>query len=185
MDILSVGVDIHRTLTLDSPSVDNLLEDTTMGVSTDGIIAYGVALGAVDDLSLPWGPGTPFEDIVEWWLEDSGYVPRHRPFTDDGEYAEGWSWGDARLDEYFADRRQRLESHPCPVEAINYCSEGYPTVALVVPSSVIRCRRGYPVILDPTRALVVNHRDRNRLIGVLSSLGIEAETEWLLMSYWG
>ena len=114
-----------------------------MGQSTDGIIAFGVAFP--EGFEFPWGYTN---DVDDWWRKNSGFQDIHQPFTEDGEWAEGWgSQDDPRLKEYNAHRLKWRRENPFPYEMVNYCSGDYPMWALVVPGSEIRCKRGIPLRL--------------------------------------
>jgi len=152
-----------------------------MGVSTDGIIAFGVM--CEEGTEFPWDD---FDDVSEWWLTTSGYVPTLHPFTKLGEYAEGWTEQDSRLDIYFAERRGWEKEHPIPVEVVNYCSHNAPMFAICIPGTLICCTRGYPKAFD-VEALRVTEEEVGSLLAFLDEYNIESDRnpQWLLMSFWG
>lgn len=155
-----------------------------MGVSTNGIIAYGVI--CEEGLELPWLTREYDCDIQDWWFEITGFQSRFQPFTEDGNYAEGWTREDPRLEEYYDERREWLTQNPIPVEVENYCSGDVPMFALVIPETNFNCRRGYPVRFDPAELSVTTEQ-----VEVLKSfceaydIKYQGEPGWLLMSYWG
>lgn len=150
-----------------------------MGTSTDGIIGHGVV--CEKGAEFPW----EIYGEEEWWRKTSGYKPKHQPHTEEGDYAEGWSNGDPRFDEHFADERAWDKAHPMPVKVVNYCSDNCPMFALVVPSSHLVNNRGYPQGFDPEK-LTVSDKELRALERFIVDHGIEGEApRWLLMSYWG
>lgn len=155
-----------------------------MGVSTNGIIGFGVVCD--EGTELPWDTEEFDGDIEEWWRRENDFRDIHSPWTPDGNYATGWGDKDPRLDEYYRHRREWLESHPVPIELENYCSGDCPMYALTVPGLGTSCRRGYPKTFEPSE-LVATPDQAESLKAFLMKYGIEYEGEpgWLLMSYWG
>lgn len=149
-----------------------------MGTSTNGIISFGVV--CEEGTEFPW------EDLEEWWRDENGFKNIHEPYTEEGEYAEGWSIDDPRFEEYFQHRRQWLKENPVPVALENYCSNNCPMYAIVVPNLGYMCHRGYPEKFDPEK-LIVKWEDQYNLIKFLDKYGIEYESDpsWILTSYWG
>jgi len=155
-----------------------------MSVSTNGIIRYGVV--CEEGAEFPWDNEKYDYDIEIWWLEINDYKPLYKPFTEEGEYAEGWASRDPRFDEYFDHKSEWLKNNPIPVDIENYCSDGCPMYAIIVPEIGLRCSRGYPESFDPLN-LTVTEKQKTELLEFLEKYNIEYETEpsWLLMSYWG
>lgn len=122
-----------------------------MGVSTDGIICFGWLIGA--DVKLPWfEEGCNWGDIEEWWCFDihaDSYNQTLFPWTEDGDYAEGWSENDPRFDAYDAKRKAHKEAHPVPVIDINSCSDDYPVWIIAVEGTDRLAPRGYPKAFNP------------------------------------
>lgn len=154
-----------------------------MGVSTDGIIGFGVL--CEEDTLLPWNMEGVY-DIEEWWLDVSEYVPEFQPFTKEGDYAEGWSRGDSRFHKHYEDISAWLKEHPVPVEIVNYCMDSAPMYALCVPGTVIRCQRGYPTLFTPGLLSITNEQS-SALLSFLEQWEIVSnnDPQWMLMSYWG
>lgn len=150
-----------------------------MGVSTDGIIAFGVP--CEEGAQFPWWE----EEIEEWWRAEHGFVDVHEPWTPEGDYAEGWEYGDPRLDEYHAHRKEWLEDNPLP-ELVNYCSGECPMYAITIPGRGLVCHRGYPQTFQPSQ-LVVKKEEVEALEAFLAKYHLEYEGKprWLLLSYWG
>jgi hypothetical protein len=155
-----------------------------MGVSTDGIIAFGVP--CIDDAALPWDAEPFCGDMNEWWRSVNGFVDVHQPFDEHGNYAEGWSGDDPRLAEYTAAREAFDKRTPLPVSVEDCCSASCPKYAIVLPETVVRCYRGFPATFNPDSLIASFFRDQ-RLREFIRQYGIETEGEprWLLMSYWG
>ena len=154
-----------------------------MGVSTNGIVAFGVALE--EGVTLPWESDPDFDDDIEtWWFSVNKYEGRLSPFTDLGEYAPGFSRGDPRIDQYFEDRRNWLKGNPLPIQLQNYCSDSCPMWAACVPDTIVTAFRGYLEALDFE---AMGTPDATKLVEFLEKHEIEYEGQpgWLLMSYWG
>ena len=72
-----------------------------------------------------------------------------------------------------------------PVTLVNCCSSDYPIWIVSVPSSVMRCRRGYPVDFDHERLLVTT-KDVSQLQDFCEIyLNTDKKPKWYLSSYWG
>lgn len=153
-----------------------------MGVSTNGIIAFGIPLE--DGVELPWDESHD-GDIEEWWRDINGFVDVHQPWQN-GDYAPGWAKDDPRFDEYYAHRRQWLKENPIPVEFENFCSGDYAMWAATVPGLSKMCRRGYPEEFEPA-GLVASEEQCHGLMRFLDKhrIPFEGQPRWLLMSYWG
>ena len=157
-----------------------------MGTSTNGEISFGYVFE--DGFEFPWDKAGYVGDIESWWLAINGYKPPFELYTENGEYAPGFSSGDPRISEYYDHRREWMDSHPIPVALVNYCSGDYPMYAMVVPSVGLSCRRGYPERFDPSDLLLSLSVERiESLISFCQTHGIETQGEprWLLTSYWG
>jgi len=157
-----------------------------MGVSTDGVISYGIVYE--EGFEFPW---YEFDDVEEWWREyRGGFNPSVKPYTAEGDYAPGFSAEDPRVDVYFEELRAWEQSNPMPFEIVNYCSDDCPLYMLAVPE-VGRCAsRGYP---EKIPTLFDDSADKlaERLpafldcLRELDLLSDDAEPTWYLSSYWG
>jgi hypothetical protein len=156
----------------------------SMGVSTDGQLHFGIVFE--EGTEFPWEMDEHEHDIEQWWRNINGYKDIFEPYTDEGEYAAGWSRNDPRFDEYFRHSREWLVANPVPVEVVNYCSDSCPMYLLAVPGVGHSNNRGYPVKIDPTQ-LVVTPEQSNVLVGFCKKYGIETSDDpaWYLTSYWG
>lgn len=112
-----------------------------MGVSTDGQICYGILFD--EDYEFPWA-STRHEDEEEWWREVTGFNPSFRPFTKEGDFTNGVTREDPRIDVFFDEQRAWDQEHPLPVKLVNVCSDSAPQYILATPSSCKTASRGYP-----------------------------------------
>ena len=158
-----------------------------MGVSTDGIICFGIALE--EGTELPWEDEKYDGEIEEWWREITGFKDEWNPWTEDGEYRDGIDHNDPRFEKYYEDRRDWLKTHPIPVVPVNCCSHDYLMWILAVPGTVLRCARGYPSEFDPFTTLKATPSQAADLLIFCREYGIELEDgaypKWYLASYWG
>lgn len=154
-----------------------------MGVSTDGIVGYGVLIGETEP---PFGSDWWEDQLEEWWREINGYEPIYQPWDENGGYAEGWESGDERFSEYSEHRRQWLEDNPVPVVPVNYCSDSHPMWMLAVPGTLELCNRGYPTIIYPND-MKVDTEKLNRFLEFIDDYDVEYSSGlgWYLMSYYG
>ena len=152
-----------------------------MGTTTDGQLCYGVIIS--DDP--PWADEKYDHDIDDWWIGVSDYVnPVEYPFTEDGEYKDGFIPGDPRIDEWCKNRYEWHKSNPLPVELVNYCSCDYAEYILAVRGTVSTASRGYPVEVN---SLLVDADATEMLKSFCAKYFVETadEPKWYLSSYWG
>lgn len=154
-----------------------------MGVSTDGIIGFGIPFGEGEEHDWPWRiedeeEGAYYE-VESWWQDIHG-------FKEKGVYES--------YDEYFKRRGVFRRNVPQPVVEVNFCSGDYPMYALCIPRTVIECSRGFPTDLttptDPLIKLDINPTDKELRLyyEFMEEYNIDIGDEkarWLLMSYWG
>ena len=158
-----------------------------MGVSTDAIIAYGIAIP--EDATLPW---SDYEDEEDWWCDTQGFRPTiESPFTEEGEWKEG-DLGELekQSEARYKERQDWLAAHPMPVEVVHHCSGEYPMFVLAMPGSVQTAWRGSPVHLDTMPPKPTEETDRffEVVLDFCKGFGIDTGNEipgWLLFSYWG
>lgn len=154
-----------------------------MGVSTNGIIFYGLVFE--EEFEFPWDDYD--NDIDDWWKEVKGFTPTFNPFTPDGNYVNGVKEKDPRVDVYFNEMRTWEAVNPIPVEIVDYCSNEYPMYALAVPGTVVECRRGCPTEISIS-TLDWDVTKERLMWEFLEEYGIEHEDQkmkWYLASYWG
>lgn len=155
-----------------------------MGISTDGIIAFGWIFE--DGFEFPWDFEPWDSDEESWWMDVNEYQPLYSPFTDDGNYAEGFSRGDSRISKEYDNQFKWKMDNPLPVEVLNYCSYEYPLYALVLPETIIRCSRGYPEKL-PMTLKTPTPLQIEELNSFVQKYNIEVDSEpsYHLMSFFG
>ncbi|QJA43039.1 hypothetical protein [Phaeobacter phage MD18] len=135
-----------------------------MGTSTDGILAYGVALHDYDELpyeELPFANGTEsFEELIHQLAGLPAY----------GE--EGHSFD-----------KQREAEEAFPLELVRHCSGDYPNWILAVRGTVKTANRGYPEALGGSLPDIPNAG-----VEVLNEwcekYDIEKVLDWYLCSDW-
>lgn len=142
-----------------------------MGVSTNGIIAFGIDLGADEETEFPWAEQEDFED---WWTAASGFSHPEPKWGGDGP----------DIAEYFAAKKLWLKEHPCPVEHVIHCSYDYPMSILAVPGTVTENTRGNP---EKIELATVSADAIAALKRFCADHKIETDSEpcWLLASLWG
>lgn len=156
-----------------------------MSAATDGQICYGILLE--EGVELPWNVEKHDHDLEDWWRKVNSYVASFQPWTDEGEYAEGWSRGDPRFKEYYAHQEAWNDAHPVPVTVVNCCSNEYPIWIIADPKSVVVCSRGYPRKLISDQLGESNLIADQELVEFCESHGIPFKSKpcWYLSSYWG
>lgn len=155
-----------------------------MTVSTDGQICYGIRFD--EDMEFPWESDEWDRDFEDWWIyEACGYKNPFELFTAQGEWIRGKKPPEEKIDEYYDARSAFRDSHPLPIELVNYCSGDYPMYILAVPSSCHTAHRGYPENFIPSN-LSVSNEEMDRLGQFCEKWGLEGgEQGWWLSSYWG
>lgn len=105
-----------------------------MGISSDGIIAYGINLGeGLDDdegTVFPWQDEKYDGEFEEWLLREV------IGFTEEWE---------ERLDGYFDRKKAALE--PFPLDMILFCSYEYSMYFLSIKGTERRCSRGEATLI--------------------------------------
>ncbi len=144
-----------------------------MGVSTDGILCYGVNLGGecsgesvVDEF--PWDKHDGDEE--EWWRYING-------FTEE--------WTRATSDAYFKRCKAFDAKHPFPVEIVRHGSGDYTDIIIAVKGTVTTAKRGYPEEIDrgavaSASAILAHSKFLAEHLGVTTADG----PEWILCSMW-
>jgi hypothetical protein len=102
-----------------------------MGISTDGILAFGFDLGLEGEKPEFLGD---HEDIDEMVTAEAGLTaPEHR------DYERDWR-------EYWKAKKAALAA--CPIELIEHCSGEYPMYIIAVRGTGGYARRGYAQKVD-------------------------------------
>ena len=154
-----------------------------MGVSTDGFIAYGVLLADPDTLpDHDWA-----YDQAGSWRKDQGYVP----IVDlDAMYERGERPTPEQRQIEIENQKAWHAAHPCPIQFVNYCSDNYEQWMAVVPATLKRASRGFPVPFDPADLQGDKTAQTEALLAFLRDHEIALDDEtpspcWLIGSYWG
>lgn len=169
-----------------------------MGVSTDGILVFGVNLGERGEVDLPWGTDEE-DDFEEWFHSLHGLSNTH--LWD--EY-EAWAktpvataiaggsnervrvyeaahpaWREA-LDDLYDRRRETLKE--APIEIVRHCSGDYPMFIVGVPGTLTTAHRGSP---EPITTLEVDPQRVEAARAFCAEHDIPFEDPaWLLASMW-
>lgn len=135
-----------------------------MGVSTDGIIAYGVIFD--DGHEFPWDSPKYEGEIELWWAD----------------YHDMWDVVLNSPKEF----RAWIKGTPPPFEKVNYCSARYPMWLVAMPGTVTECRRGDPTEFTPSDLRVEPERAAS-FAAALILFGVDPHPlpRWYLMSRWG
>lgn len=138
-----------------------------MGISTDGILVYGIAYE--DEGELP-------EFLVDWAEEND---------TDPGDFDDYLdsisglpNYGEPGHD--FSAQRAWRET--CPVDLVRHCSYECPMYILAVRGTEITARRGYPQVIN---TLDVSGYKIDAFNAWCKERGIVGEPKWYLCSMWG
>ena len=156
-----------------------------MGVSTDGIICYGIALE--DGCKLPWQDEKWDGDEEEWWMyEVCGYKNPFELFDEYGEWVPGMEREEEKHRQYYDQRREFKKAHPLPIEVVRHCSGEYMMYIIAAPGTVRKAARGYPeeINVDMFRP---DSRGFNLVIDFCDEYGIDRNNEeprWWLCSMW-
>ena len=159
-----------------------------MTVSTDAILCYGIAFG--EDYEFPWTD--KYEGDEEAWYY-SEVVPHKYPFELSWEkgyacHPDGTKAREEEIDRYFWHYINFTKENPMPFELVRHCGGEYPLYTLAVPGTVIRARRGYPVVFD-SYTDILNKIDVEKLGKyeqfMYDHFGNLSKLKWILASYWG
>lgn len=151
-----------------------------MGISTDGILCFGIMLE--EEIELPWGK----DDIEDWWIyEVKGYKNLYEVYDDKGEYINGVKPAEEVIDKYFEARRKFKEKNPLPISLVLHCSCDYPLYIVSLPHLNFYAERGYPEKIDPEK-LNVKTRDVDLIVNFCKEHNLETvgEPNWYLCSLW-
>lgn len=151
-----------------------------MGISTNGHIFYGICFE--EGFEFPWGD----EEIEEWWTyKVHGFKHSFELYDAEGNNLNGVKPHPDLVTKYFQERRDfDATQEPLPVALVNYCSDSYPMYAIVVPSTALTARRGYPTAFDPG-SLYATIDERAALKKFIEDHMIKTSSlaDWFLASY--
>lgn len=133
-----------------------------MGVSTDGILVFGIQLPEEETPEFLEGFENDFDDFID----SLNGLPQW------GEEGHDWNKTHAFRDNF-------------PVDLVQHCSYDYPMYILAVRGTEIMASRGYPKEIDPL-TLKVDPEKIEFLRKFCEEYGIEwEEPKWYLCSMWG
>lgn len=157
-----------------------------MGVSTDGIICYGMMFDEGDEF--PWDAEPWNGDMNDWWRDINGYKPPFEIYNAQGNYIDGVKPPQGKEDEYWEHRKNWDKQNPMPaIELVNYCSYDYSMYILASASTIKRCACGYPEKLEMPDCVTIDAEEHEQLLtDFCEKYGIETkEVWWYLASFWG
>ena len=147
-----------------------------MGISVYAKLSYGIC---IDYTELPWGN----DDIEDWWLDVNNFInPIECPFTEDGNYKEGFYSEHQSVNKYFENIRNFHKENPIPIKIVydgNYDSE----VHILTTKTMCSCR-GESQDVDPD--FFNDFQEcHDKLVDFLEKYGIitEEKPRWILSSY--
>lgn len=153
-----------------------------MGVSTDGILVFGVDFG--EEHEFPWRDEED-SDINKWWRTVNGFV--HKVAEPDWE-ATRYPKKEtpevrAQIDAYFDEQREWDKANPLPIEEVRHCSGEYPMFILAVKNTYLRACRGYPIEFADG---LPSTPDATPLVEFCEKYGIKLpySPRWILTSMW-
>lgn len=156
-----------------------------MGVSTDGIICYGIALE--EGIELPWDNDEWDNDEEEWWMyEVCGYQNPFELFDKRGNWIPGMENDEEKHRQYYDQRREFREAHPIPIKVVRHCSGEYTMYIIAVPRTVLVASRGYPESFDPEE-MYITDEEHFSVINFCDGHSIDRGEElprWWLCSMW-
>lgn len=137
-----------------------------MGVSTDGILVFGIAY---DEGELP--------EFLSAWADERGEED-----PDFDEYLDSISglpqYGEEGHD--FTKSREWREAQP--VEMVHHCSYDYPMYILAVRGTKTTAWRGHPQVIT---SLDVSGAKIAAFAAWCAERGVKGEPRWILCSMWG
>lgn len=153
-----------------------------MGQSTDGQIFFGIVLE--DGYEFPWTEKG--DDHEEWWYTVvNGFKSSFEIYNEKGEYLNGVRPSEELKTKYYDEKREFKKNHPLPFELVNYCSGEYPMYILAIPSTFIRCSRGYPKEITPS-IFNIEEEALQKFKNFCQEFDFKIEdAKWCLTSYWG
>ena len=140
-----------------------------MGVSTDGLLAFGINFG--EELPEPFRGYEEFD--LDEIIADEGGLPIWRDNMTDEERTAYWS------------RKKELVK-ASPVEHVMHCSYDYPEHIFAVRGFSYSAARGFPEKIDPEK-LQVPEMAIAAFRKWLADHGVDVDEEpvWFLASLWG
>jgi hypothetical protein len=154
-----------------------------MGISSDGVISYGLKFE--EGYEFPWQG----EDYTDWWLKESGYKEPFKLWDSNGNFPNGVKPADSVITEYYNHRREFKKEHPLPFEMVDYCSGEYPMYILAVPGTIITANRGHPIEFNPAELdcrILIHEKELRAFSNFCEKyLNNHDQRKWWLSSYMG
>lgn len=150
-----------------------------MGMSVNAELSYGIY---IDYTELPWC-NDKYDDIEDWWLDVNNFInPIEFPYTEDGNYKEGFYSGHPSINKYFENIRNFHKENPVPIKIVydgNYDSEVH-----ILTTKTMRAYWGELQDVDPDFFNDVQE-SHDKLIDFLGKYGIitDQQPRWILSAY--
>lgn len=110
-----------------------------MGITSDGIMFYGLCFGDSDDAGLPWLDGYPDNDPEDWLCDHLGGPARPQWDDTKGRFV-------TPLRDYWHARKAFLSNHfGVEIRVDTHCSSTCPMYFVAIASTHEFAHRGYPV----------------------------------------
>ena len=145
-----------------------------MGVSTDGILFYGICLE--EEAEIPWEGADEgdVDDVESYYASKAGVKPPEEEYSDDPKVKELYH-------EYWEAKNKAHEASKCDV--VHHCSYDYPMFGLAVKESVESANRGYP---QEVKSIAVQEDWDSLLKDYCEKMDVEyVQPKWWLVSMWG
>lgn len=140
-----------------------------MGISSDGILFFGIDLGVDEDMESPWNDG-------DW--EDIYYEKMREKFP--GKYPEK-NYIDKDKSKAFFVAKKELEDNGCIIGI--HCSFEYSMLYVAVTESVVNAHRGYP---EEVKSFEVKPDWIQKIKDFCELMDIKyEEPKWILTSLYG
>jgi hypothetical protein len=143
-----------------------------MGVSTDGILAFGFDSGAEEG------------DLPEWLQTYADSLEDEDSFDPEEFIAAKMGlpeWQEDGPDDFWKTRWAAVAT--CPIELVTYCSYDYQMYLVAIRGTEQRAKRGYRTEVDttpPTAERIAEAKAWCEAAGIPWQ-----EPKWLLVSMWG
>lgn len=153
-----------------------------MGQSTDGQICFGIVFK--DGYEFPWSENEDGHE--EWWhTVVNGFKPSFEIYDENDEYLNGVRPSEEIITKYYKEKLEFKKNNPLPFELVNYCSGDCPMYILAVPSTFIKCSRGYPKEITPLM-FNIDENSLQKFKNFCQEFDFKIEdAKWCLTSYLG
>ena len=146
-----------------------------MGVSTNGILYFGIELGDEEDVCFPWDDFVDKDNDI--YVDD--YIAMKLGVTEPDVPYEG---NEALFSKCWEDKRKAIKATGCEVNyhGSSACVMYYVTLT----AKHLEARRGYPEAVTE-EFLKVTDEQKEQLKKFCAIIGVEwKEPKWMLASYW-